>query len=261
MGPMPPHEVEFAAPRFPDLADSYFYHRMTLPDVGEVGGEWDLRSNTPAYLGQTDFSGKSVLEIGPASGFITAHMERAGAKVVSVDLPVDYGWDVVPRPGMSEDWLNSRRQHLQRLHNGFWFTHSRLKLTSQLIYARVQDLPLSLGPFDISVIASVLIHCRDPMGVLCRCCELTTQRVVVTESIMGRIVSKFPVMALLPSPDNAAIDSWWNIPAETIATMLQVMGFTNTQISYYQQLNWPTQKWVSHYTVVGEKPLEPSAPK
>jgi hypothetical protein len=61
-------------------------------------------------------------------------------------------------------------------------------------------------------------------------------------------------MGLLPRPDNAAIDSWWLIPAETIETMLQVMGFTKTTVTYYQQLNWPSQIWSPHYTVVGERP-------
>ena len=55
----------------------------------------------------------------------------------------------------------------------------------------------------------------------------------------------------MPSPDNGAIDSWWNIPAETVATMLQVMGFVKTNITYYQQLNHAAQQWVPHYTVVG----------
>jgi hypothetical protein len=143
---------------------------------------------------------------------------------------------------------------MERLHNGFWYTHGKLGLKSRVIYARAQDLPDSVGPFDISFIGSVLIHCRDPMGVLCRCCELTKQRVVVAESILSRLVAKVPVMGLLPRPDNSAIDSWWLIPAETIETMLQVMGFTKTTITYYQQLNWSSQIWSPHYTVVGERP-------
>src|SRR6185312_7454782 len=127
---MTPESVEYAAARHPDFSDCYFYHRMSLPEVGEVGGEWDLRSNPDAYLGQTLFAGKRVLEIGPASGYLTGYMERAGGDVVSVDLPVDYGWDVVPRPEISEDWLGNRKKHLERLHNGFWFTHAKLGLKS-----------------------------------------------------------------------------------------------------------------------------------
>ena len=55
--------VEFATPRLPSLSDCYFYHRMTLPDAGEVGEEWDLRPNADAYLGHTEFKGNRVLEI------------------------------------------------------------------------------------------------------------------------------------------------------------------------------------------------------
>jgi len=251
---MTPPSIEFAQPRSPDLADCYFYHRMVLPDVGEVGQEWDLRAHVEDYLGHTDFAGRRVLEIGPASGFLTAHMERAGADVVSIDLPVDYGWDHVPRPGIGADWLAERRRHMERLHSGFWFTHAKLGLKSKMIYSRVQDLPASLGPFDVSVIASVLIHCRDPMGVLCRCAELTGKRIVVSEAIWGRIGAPIPVMALMPSPNDSNSDCWWVIPPVTVATMLQVLGFTKTTVAEHQQFQWPTKRWIPCYTVVAERP-------
>jgi hypothetical protein len=246
-------KVEFAMPRFPELADCYFYHRMVLPDVGEVGEEWDLRPNVNAYLGETDFAGKRVLEIGPASGFLTAYMEKAGAEVVSIDLPVDYGWDVVPRPGLRQEWLDQRRAHLQRLHNGFWFTHARLGLKSRVIYGRVQDLTDSIGKFDIAVIAAVLIHCRDPMGVLCRCCELATQRVVVSEGIWRKIMAPFPVMAMIPSPSNDVCDVWWNIPSDTVVAMLQMMGFSRTRVINQEQWQCSQQKDIPVYAAVGDR--------
>ena len=38
------NEVEFAKPmRVDDPAQCQFYHRMGIPGIGEVGGQWDER--------------------------------------------------------------------------------------------------------------------------------------------------------------------------------------------------------------------------
>jgi len=80
------------------LADCDFYHSMSIPGVGEIVGLWDLRETVDDHLGRIDFAGKRVLEIGPASGFLTIEMERRGADVVAVELPDGVGWDFVPFP-------------------------------------------------------------------------------------------------------------------------------------------------------------------
>ena len=77
----------FAEPEAVASADDcYFYHVMEIPGHGLVGGEWDLRAGVDDYLGGVDLSAQRVLEIGPASGFLTFHMETAGAAVVSIEL-------------------------------------------------------------------------------------------------------------------------------------------------------------------------------
>src|SRR5947208_14433682 len=80
------------------LDDCHFYHTMELPGWGLVLGDWDLRAGVDPLLGYQEFAGQRVLEVGPASGFMTFEMERRGAEVVSVELPDDPGWDFVPQP-------------------------------------------------------------------------------------------------------------------------------------------------------------------
>ena len=46
-----------------------------------------------------------LLDVGTATGFLTFHMERHGAEVISYDLSPAYRWDLVPVAGI--DW---RRQ-------------------------------------------------------------------------------------------------------------------------------------------------------
>ena len=82
-----------------DIADCYFYHTMELPGHGVIEGrDWDLRGGVDEYLGKVDFAGQRVLEIGPASGFLTFEMEKRGAEVVSVEVTDEHGWDFVPYP-------------------------------------------------------------------------------------------------------------------------------------------------------------------
>src|SRR4051812_28825628 len=75
-----------------------FYHTMEIPAHGLVNGQWDLRGKTDEYLGNQHFAGKRVLEIGPASGFLTFELEKRGASVVAVDLGGERVWDFVPYP-------------------------------------------------------------------------------------------------------------------------------------------------------------------
>ena len=86
----------FATPRIVKLEDCQFYHFIDLLGIGLVGNSWDLRRGVDQYLGHVDFAGKRVLEIGPASGFLTIEMGKRGADVVAVELPSFPGWDCVP---------------------------------------------------------------------------------------------------------------------------------------------------------------------
>ncbi|MEO7836543.1 MAG: hypothetical protein ABIS21_02740, partial [Acidimicrobiales bacterium] len=63
----------FAEPRIVESPEScFFYHFMDLPGHGPVGDEgWDLRPGIDNYLAGVELAGRRVLEIGPASGFLT----------------------------------------------------------------------------------------------------------------------------------------------------------------------------------------------
>ena len=65
-------------PTPPPIEACYFYHTTTIPGRGTVTGEWDLAPGIDAYLGHVPFAGKSVLDVGAATGFLTFHMEKAG---------------------------------------------------------------------------------------------------------------------------------------------------------------------------------------
>src|SRR4029078_11339459 len=65
--------------------DCYCCPKLDVPG-GSVTGEWDLPGRFDDYTGHVALSGKRVLDIGTASGFLTWESEKRGADVVSFDL-------------------------------------------------------------------------------------------------------------------------------------------------------------------------------
>ena len=57
-----------------------FSHTVQLPDGRVQEGAWDLRGLEDAVLGYCDLAGRRVLEYGPASGWLTAHIAPTPAR-------------------------------------------------------------------------------------------------------------------------------------------------------------------------------------
>ena len=92
------------------LEDCKFYHVLDIPGLSEpTKGEWDLRKGVDEYLGHVDLKNKTVLELGPASGFLTFHIEKMGGDVTSIELDYKkYGWDIVPN--VKHNWKKGERE-------------------------------------------------------------------------------------------------------------------------------------------------------
>lgn len=59
----------FAQPRvIEDIEECYFYHTIDIPGHGTIKGNWDLRKGLKEYLGEVDFLGKRILDVGTANG-------------------------------------------------------------------------------------------------------------------------------------------------------------------------------------------------
>ena len=156
----------FAVPlKVEDPADCDFYHTMEIPGHGLMAGQWDLRSGVDDYLGKVAFDSQRVLEIGPASGFLTFEMEKRGAEVVSVDVTAAHPWDFVPYPAEKLKELGEARPWMQRLRNSYWLSHAAYQSKAKVYYGDVYNLPATLGQFDIAVMGSVL-NCPSVAGKL-----------------------------------------------------------------------------------------------
>jgi len=249
----------YAPPRYiVDIGECLFYHTIDLPGLGVQPGEWDLRPGVDDYLGHVDLKGKRVLELGAANGFLTFAMEQRGAQVVASDLCEHDDWDLVPYGGQAGLGDSAqRKQHLRRINNAWWLGHRLFNSQARVVYGPVYNLPGSIGPVDVSLVGSILLHLRDPFLALQRAAALTTDTVIVTESVpvyqryawlywpwllLGRINQKFatyflPEINFLPDPTTRLPgETWWNFSPQLISRWLKILGFEQQRLTYHKQI-------------------------
>jgi hypothetical protein len=261
------------------LEDCFFYHTMEIPGTGLVRGQWDLRADPEVYLGRIDLEGRRVLEIGPASGYLTFHMERRGAEVVGSELSGGGDWDLVPFHGLSDsDYVESRQALTRALHNGFWLAHQAHRSNAGVVYGSVYDLPEDLEGFDIAVFSAVLLHLRDPFQALRKVLTKVGERVVVSDMFpwhrmppgVADVFRARPESewsggsreVALPEAIEAAIDAlppqmyfcpdsrlrqpretWWQFTPSLIREFVGVLGFETERVLYHYQLHDPRYQW------------------
>ena len=79
----------------------------------------------------------------PASGFLTFEMEKHGAEVVAVELAEDVAWDFVPYPdAVLAEMRTTRREHMARLRNSFWFAHAAHGSSARVHYGAPTGFPM-----------------------------------------------------------------------------------------------------------------------
>jgi hypothetical protein len=229
----------YSAPRcVKDINDCYFYHTMDLPGIGTVKGNWDLRSKIKDYLGHVKFEGKRVLDVGAASGLLSFYMESQGAEVVSFDLDKSYDWDVVPFAKWDyQEGFIERRQSAEKLNNAYWFAHRALNSKATAVYGNVYAIPGEIGPVDVSVYGSILLHLRDPFLALQNGLKLTREIVIVSEVNRGQTLpTTEPYLGFLP--DSKTIEPkrvWWDVRPEWSKRVLAVLGFEDASTTYHTQ--------------------------
>lgn len=211
-----------------DIDSCDFYHVIELPNGKIMDGQWDLRDTVAQYLGETDFRGKRVLEIGPASGFLSYHMERCGAEVTCIEPPLDEVWDFVPQAAvnLSEERLKFTRG-IERLRNSFWYLHQLYRSKVECYEADAYRLPQPTQKFDIGILAAVLLHVASPLKMLESVARVVSEKIIVVDAYIEEIAAQ-PVARLIPDASNRTIESWWQFSPKIFEQYLAVLGFSST---------------------------------
>jgi hypothetical protein len=161
----------------PTLDDCLFYHTMELPGVGLVAGSWDLRGRFDEYVGGVGLAGRSVLDVGTASGFLSFEAERRGARAVtsfeagSVDL-------LQRNPGFVEP---DRRLEMQI--NSYRLAHHLLGSRAVPVYGDVYRLRDVVPAHEVVLVGQILVHLRDPFGALQEIAGRCERTLVIAEGM------------------------------------------------------------------------------
>jgi SAM-dependent methyltransferase len=208
-----------------------FYHTLDLPVSGVQQGQWDLRGRFEDYTLDVALSGKSVLDVGTASGFLSFEAEKRGATVVSVEADSPARWDRLPfinrlaykdRQAWNRDPVI--QGNLEGLKRSYWLAHREFGSRARAYYGDACNLPEALGRFDVVIVGQILVHLQDVIRPLTSICRRCNDTLVITE---GMLVSNEPTSQFLGRANNPDRDhSFWFHSVGVYRELLGMLGFS-----------------------------------
>jgi SAM-dependent methyltransferase len=224
-------------PRFVDsLSDCFFYHAMELPGFGLVRAHWDLRGRFDDYIGGVDVAGKSVLDIGAATGFLSFEAEKHGAaRVLSFDMSDAKQQKFLPFKDKlyyrePEQWAKKYGAEIEQWKNAYWLCHRLLNSKAEVYYGDIYNLPSELGEFDIAIVGSVLEHLSDQISALGSIARLTKETIVVVSPVLqtDERIARFESLASNPAADF----TWWTYSLGVYREVFAMLGFRIAKVSH-----------------------------
>jgi len=244
--------------------DCDWYHTTVLSDGTTVHGQWDLRGNESAYLGETPLRDRRVLEFGPASGYLTFWMERQGAEVTSFEAGYDAAFELLPPLDGTDarEAQVSLMRHIGRINNSWWFHHRELHSSARIAYGDIYNVPEDLGRYDTSFFGCILLHLRDPFRALHQAAAHTDHTIVVTDNVYpGLEDPDDPVLRFGMEVENRGPSvRWWDLSPGAVTRMLWRLGFERTRLIHHtQRFEVPDPPAdIRLFTIVAERPVADS---
>jgi SAM-dependent methyltransferase len=211
----------------PKLEDCAWYHSMDLPGIGPVQGQWDLRGQFDNYTGHIDLAGKTVLDVGTASGFLTFEAERRGAKVISFDAASPDQKAYNPSAGAA--FREQRKDLFMRRRCSYQFAHKAFGSRAVLVEGDIYQLSTQVPVCDVAIVGQILVHLRDPLEALRQASLVTKETMIIAEGSFdshGRPLAVF----LGENTKNA----WWHLSPEVYRIWLHMLGFDLNKTSKNQ---------------------------
>ncbi|HEX8720299.1 MAG TPA: class I SAM-dependent methyltransferase [Pyrinomonadaceae bacterium] len=247
--------VKFAAPRRVESPEGcFFYHTVELPGFGVVRGQWDLRGHFEEYVGGVGVKGRSVLDVGAATGFLSFEAERLGAsRVVSHDMSDVRQQRMLPfkdKPYFSdpERWAAVYGAEMESWKDAYWLCHRLLGSRAEVFYGDVYDLPPSLGRFDVVLVGSVLEHLSDQVTALASVSRVTGETMVVVTPLLetDERVARFEPRAANPAQDY----TWWTYSLGVYREVFGMLGFRVERVTKGRYFYDHAGRWEERATLV-----------
>jgi O-methyltransferase len=217
------------------ISDCEFYHTIEFPDGKIIEGAWDLRGHEMEYLGNLPLTGKTVLEFGPASGFLSRAIAESGAALTVFDLAIGSSPEIMPFPNADiVSIAASGAESAGRLRNSWWYTKQQFGFEARAVYADIYHQPEDLGTYDIAIFGAILVHLSSPFQALREAASVTRQTIIITDVVSVPPIPGLPgLMQIGISPPPIGHIHWWNYSAEAFQTMLRRLGFVNQTVTLH----------------------------
>jgi SAM-dependent methyltransferase len=236
------------------LDDCYFYHTIELPGFGLVHGHWDLRGKFDDYIGGVNVAGKSVLDIGAATGFLSFEAERRGAsRVLSFDMSDVRQQTLLPFKDKlyytdRDAWAAEYGPWMERWKNAYWLCHRLLKSRAEVYYGNIYALPPELGSFDVTIVGSVLEHLSDQVSALAAMARLTRETMILVTPLIQteERIARFEPRADRPEADY----TWWTYSVAVYREVLAMLGFRIAGLTSAEYYHDYEQRFEERPTIV-----------
>jgi hypothetical protein len=226
---------EHPSRRVTDLDACAFYHSIELPSYGLQLGEWDLRGRFDDYTAGIPLTGRTVLDVGTATGFLTFEAEKRGAFVTSFDASSVDEFHQLPIQTADfvrdhDRWRSTMGAWLERTKNGYWLSHRDLGSRARCIYGNVYEIdPASTGTHDVVIVGQILIHLRDALTALSAAASVCSDTIVITE---GSFDNDTPIAALAGRANKPEIAyAWYQYSHGWYREVLAMLGFDGINIT------------------------------
>lgn len=227
-----------------ELQRYFWYHTIDLGDGFVTPGLFDYRSEWAQFALPESFSGASVLDAGPATGFFSFECARRGARVSCIELPSLRGLDRFPGQTVEQSLLKIEHMlladgsaarlsedELYRLliEGPYRFCEQRLGVKIDRRYLNVYDVsPDALGcgdGFDWVLAGDIFVHTLYPLKALIALASVCRGTLAIIERIPGSLAD-VPAMlytgGAIPDEDDV---NWWLPNRSCLEQLLQKLGF------------------------------------
>lgn len=219
-------EVPWEMPR---AAACYWYHTMTFPGGETIKGSWSI-PDVDGYLGNENFVGKSVLDIGTASGLLAFHVERSGGTVTGLDAASTREFRHLPfadSPSYS-DRAASRRvwteHNLDPIKRSWWYGWHRFRSNATCIYAPHEDLYDWNERYDIVIAGAIIEHLSDPVYAIGGWARVARETVII--AYVDVVNSEQILMTPMTDwRDHRMHHVWWQLSIGLYRQLFLNLGF------------------------------------
>jgi hypothetical protein len=202
---------------------------MRFPSGEVIRGSWEI-PDFCNYIGGYELDGKTVLDVGTASGWIAFSAEAQGAKVTGLDSPSAREFRPVPfAENLSYKDLGAWRQlwdreNLIRVKKSWWNSWHKLGSKNKCVYAPISDLYEWDIQFDVVIAGAIIEHLSDPVYSIGAFCK------VAKEAVLLPWIDVIPTSELRLEPVSGFKDSnnsfaWWMLSDGLYRTIFGNLGF------------------------------------